>query len=133
MDKIFIHALKTETIVGIFDWERQVKQTVILDIECSADIRKAALSDSIDDTLNYKAVAKRVLAFVEASSYHLVETLAERLAMLILREFGVAWVRIVLSKPGAIRNSRDVGVVLERRVSDLATWRGEVPQVSPAA
>ena len=133
MDKIFIHALKTETIVGIFDWERQVKQTVILDIECSADIRKAALSDSIDDTLNYKAVAKRVLAFVEASSFHLVETLAERLAMLILREFGVAWVRIVLSKPGAIRNSRDVGVVLERRVSDLSTWRGEVSQAGPAA
>lgn len=133
MDKIFIHALKTETIVGIFDWERQVKQTVILDIECSADIRKAALSDSIDDTLNYKAVAKRVLAFVEASSFHLVETLAERLAMLILQEFGVAWVRIVLSKPGAIRNSRDVGVVLERRVSDLSTWRGEAPQASPSA
>ena len=117
MDKIFIHALKTETIVGIFDWERQVKQTVILDIEFSADIRKAALSDSIDDTLNYKQVAKRVLAFVEASSFHLVETLAERVAALILEEFGVAWVRIVLSKPGAIRGSRDVGVSLERRVS----------------
>lgn len=119
MDKIFIHALKTEAIVGIFDWERQVKQTVIIDIEFSADIRKAALSDSIDDTLNYKAVAKRVLAFVEASSFHLVETLAEHLAVLILQEFGVAWVRIALCKPGAIRGSRDVGVVLERRVSDL--------------
>jgi dihydroneopterin aldolase len=117
LDKIFIHALKTETIVGIFDWERQVRQTVILDIEFSADIRKAALSDSIDDTLNYKQVAKRVVAFVEASSFHLVETLAERVATLILEEFGVAWVRIVLSKPGAIRGSRDVGVMLERRAS----------------
>jgi dihydroneopterin aldolase len=123
MDTIFIHALKTETIVGIFDWERQVKQTVILDIEFSADIRKAALTDSIDDTLNYKRVAKRVLAFVEESRFHLVETLAEHLAMLILEEFGVAWVRISLSKPGAIRSSRDVGVMLERVVADLGGWR----------
>jgi 7,8-dihydroneopterin aldolase/epimerase/oxygenase len=123
MDKIFIHALKTETIVGIFDWERQVKQTVVLDIEFSADIAKAARSDSIDDTLNYKAVAKRVLAFVEESSFHLVETLAEHVAMLILEDFGVSWVSLVLSKPGAIRNSRDVGVMLERTLSDLQTWR----------
>ena len=123
MDKIFIHALKTETIVGIFDWERQVKQTVVMVIEFSADIRKAALSDSIDDTLNYKGVAKRVLAFVEESSFHLVETLAEHIAMLILEEFGVSWVSIALSKPGAIRSSRDVGVKLERTRSDLETWR----------
>ena len=123
MDKIFIHALKTETIVGIFDWERQVKQTVVMDIEFSADIRKAALSDSIEDTLNYKRVAKRVLAFVDESSFHLVETLAEHVAMLILDEFGVGWVRIVLSKPGAIRSSRDVGVMLERSAADLTTWR----------
>jgi dihydroneopterin aldolase len=123
MDKIFIHALKTETIVGIFDWERQVKQTVVMDIEFSADIAKAALSDSIDDTLNYKGVAKRVLAFVDESSFHLVETLAERIAMLILEEFGVSWVSITLSKPGAIRGSRDVGVTLERTRQDLVRWR----------
>jgi dihydroneopterin aldolase len=121
MDKIFIHALKTETIVGIFDWERQVKQTVVMDIEFSADIAKAARSDSIDDTLNYKGVAKRVLAYVEESSFHLVETLAEHVAMLILEEFGVSWVSITLSKPGAIRSSRDVGVMLERTRQDLAT------------
>jgi dihydroneopterin aldolase len=123
LDKIFIHALKTETIVGIFDWERQVKQTVLIDVEFSADIRKAALTDSIDDTLNYKGVAKRVLTFVEASSFHLVETLAEHIAMLLLEEFSVAWVRIALSKPGAIRSSRDVGVILERQLQDLQTWR----------
>jgi dihydroneopterin aldolase len=130
MDKIFIHALKTEAIVGIFDWERQVKQTVLMDLELSADIRKAALSDSIDDTLNYKRVAKRVLAFVAASQFHLVETLAEHLAMLMLEEFGVAWVGISLSKPGAIRNSRDVGVVLERDREDLRKWR---ERTKPAA
>ena len=131
MDKIFIHALKTETIVGIFDWERQVKQTVVMDIEFSADIAKAARSDSIDDTLNYKGVAKRVLAFVEESSFHLVETLAENIAMLILEEFGVSWVSITLSKPGAIRGSRDVGVMLERTVQDLARRTRTAAHVSP--
>jgi 7,8-dihydroneopterin aldolase/epimerase/oxygenase len=123
MDKIFIHALKTETIVGIFDWERQVKQTVVMDIQFSADIAKAARSDSIDDTLNYKGVAKRVLAFVDESSFHLVETLAQHIAMLILEEFGVQWVSITVSKPGAIRSSRDVGVMLERTRQDLTAWR----------
>jgi 7,8-dihydroneopterin aldolase/epimerase/oxygenase len=129
MDKIFIHALKTEAIIGIFDWERQVKQTVIVDIEISAEIRKAALSDSIDDTLNYKRIAKRVLAFVEASKFHLVETLAEHVAMLVLEDFGVAWVRISLSKPGAIRNSRDVGVMLERNRNDLETWHAHAAAI----
>ena len=123
MDKIFIHALKTETIIGIYDWERQVRQTVLIDVEIGADIRKAALTDSIEDTLNYKRVAKRVLAFVEASQFHLVETLAEHLAMLILEEFGVGWVRIALSKPGAVRSSRDVGVALERDSGSLDSWR----------
>ena len=122
-DTIFIHGLKTETIIGIFDWERQVKQTILIDFEISADVRKAASTDSIDDTLNYKRVAKRVLAFVEQSAFHLVETLAEHVAMLVLEEFGVAWVRVTLSKPGAIRSSRDVGVNLERDVHDLDKWR----------
>ena len=123
MDKIFVRTLKAEAIIGIFDWERQVKQTVVLDIEMAANIRKAALTDSIEDTLNYKGVAKRVLAFVAASQFHLVETLAEHVAMLILEEFNVEWVGIVLSKPGAVRSSRDVGVALERDRSRLAEWR----------
>jgi dihydroneopterin aldolase len=131
MDKIFIHALKTEAIIGIFDWERQVKQTVIVDIEISADIAKAALSDSIDDTLNYKRVAKHVLAFVEESKFHLVETLAEHIAMLILEDLGSAWVRISLSKPGAIRGSRDVGVMLERDRDDLEKWRAHAAAAKP--
>jgi dihydroneopterin aldolase len=122
MDKIFIHALKTEAIIGIFDWERQVRQTVVIDLELSADIRKAALSDSIEDTLNYKRVAKKVLSFVEASQFHLVETLSEHIAMLIIEEFAVSWVRVALSKPGAIRSSRDVGIIIERGRGDLETW-----------
>ena len=123
MDKIFIHALKTEAIIGIFDWERQVKQTILVDLEFSANIRKAALSDSIDDTLNYKKVAKRVLSFIEASQFHLVETMADSIAMLLLEDFGLEWVKVVLSKPGAIRSSRDVGIIIERNRADLDSWR----------
>ena len=123
MDKIFIHALKAEAIIGIYDWERQVRQTVLIDLELAADIRKAAMTDSIDDTLNYKRVAKRILAFVESSQFHLVETLAEHVAMLVLDEFGISWVRITLSKPGAVRSSRDVGVSVERDRQMLETWR----------
>jgi len=123
MDKIFIHALKAEAIIGIYDWERQVRQTVLIDLELAADVRKAALTDSIDDTLNYKRVAKRILAFVESSQFHLVETLAEHVAMLVLDEFGISWVRITLSKPGAVRSSRDVGVSIERDREMLETWR----------
>jgi dihydroneopterin aldolase len=123
MDTIFIHALKSEAIIGIYDWERQVRQTVLIDLEFSADIRRAALTDSIEDTLNYKRVAKSVLGFIETSQFQLVETLAEHIAMLVLEEFGVGWVRIVVSKPGAVRNSRDVGVALERNRESLDGWR----------
>jgi dihydroneopterin aldolase len=118
MDKIFLEGLTTETIIGIFDWEREIRQTIAVDLEMSADIRRAAATDSIEDTLNYKRVAKRVLAFVQESRFQLIETLAERIAALILEEFEVAWVRVTLHKPGAIRHSRDVGVVIERSRQD---------------
>jgi 7,8-dihydroneopterin aldolase/epimerase/oxygenase len=93
---------------------------VVVDLEMPVDCRRAALSDEVADTLDYKKVAKRVLAFIAASEFQLVETLAERLALLVLAEFGVEWVRVSLNKPGAIRNSRDVGVVIERSRTDLA-------------
>jgi 7,8-dihydroneopterin aldolase/epimerase/oxygenase len=127
MDKIFIHALKAEAIIGIYDWERQVRQTVLIDLELAADVRKAALTDSIDDTLNYKRVAKRILALVEGSKFHLVETLAEHVAMVVLEDFGISWVRVILSKPGAVRSSRDVGVSVERDRGMLESWRARAP------
>jgi dihydroneopterin aldolase len=132
MDKIFIHALKAEAIIGIYDWERQVRQTVLIDLELAADVRKAALTDSIDDTLNYKRVAKRILALVESSQFHLVETLAEHVAMLVLDEFGISWVRVILSKPGAVRSSRDVGVSVERGREMLETWRARAAGAQPS-
>ena len=118
-DRIFLRELKTEAIIGIYDWERRVRQTISVDLEVPGDVRRAAASDRIEDTLNYKLVAKKVLAFVEASEYHLVETLVEEIAQLVLREFGLEWVKVSLSKPGAIRGSRDVGVTIERRRADL--------------
>ena len=119
-DRIFLRGLTTECIIGFIDWERRVKQTVVLDLELPVDCRHAARTDEVADTLDYKKVAKRVLAYVAASECKLVETLAHRLALMILAEFGLPWVRISLNKPGAIRNSRDVGVVIERTRADLA-------------
>jgi 7,8-dihydroneopterin aldolase/epimerase/oxygenase len=113
VDKIFLTALSTEAVIGIFDWEREIRQRVEIDLEMSLDLTPAGKSDSIDDTLNYKSVAKRVLAFVGESRFRLVETLAERIAGLLLAEFPIVRVRVTVHKPGAIRNSSDVGVIIE--------------------
>lgn len=120
MDKIFLSSLSVECIVGIWEWERRVKQTVIIDIEMAADIRKAAASDHIEDTIDYKKVAKALLSFVGESQFQLVETLTERIAELIVTRFGVSWVRVRLNKQGAIRGARDVGIQIERRAEDYA-------------
>ncbi len=120
-DRIFLRGLSVECIIGFIDWERRVKQTVVLDLEIPVDCRTASRSDEVTDTVDYKAVAKRVIAFVEASEFKLVETLAQRLAMLIIEEFSLSWVRLSINKPGAIRGSRDVGVVLERTRADLTS------------
>ncbi len=114
MDIIFLRDLRIETVIGIWEWERKIRQTVSIDLEMSADIAKAAASDSVDDTLNYKLVAKRVQQFVGESSFQLVETLAENVAKIVLDEFDVAWVRVRVNKPGAIRGAKDVGVIVER-------------------
>ena len=113
-DSIFLQDLKVETIVGIWDWERKIRQTVSIDIEMAADVAKAAETDNIEGTLNYKAVAKRVQQFVGDSEYQLVETLAEKIAETILTEFDIAWIQLRVSKPGAIRNAKNVGVVIRR-------------------
>lgn len=113
-DTIFLRDLKVETVIGIWEWERKIRQTVSIDLEMGADIRHAAVTDHIDDTLNYKAVAKRVQQFVGESSFQLVETLAEKIAALVLDEFDLPWIVVRVSKPGAIRGARDVGVRIYR-------------------
>ncbi len=114
MDIVFIRDLQIETVIGIYDWERKVRQIISLDIDMASDIKKAASSDNIDDTLSYKTVAKRLIAFVEQSEFELVEALAENICEIILGEFNVPWVRLTLNKPGAVRGSKSVGVMIER-------------------
>lgn len=114
MDIIYVRDLRIETIIGIFDWEREIKQTVSIDLEMAADNRRAANNDCIDDALDYKAVAKRIIFFVERAEYQLVETLAEEIASIVRNEFDVSWLRLRVGKPGALRGSTDVGVIIER-------------------
>ncbi|ACE84713.1 dihydroneopterin aldolase [Cellvibrio japonicus] len=114
MDIVYIRDLRIDTIIGIYDWEREVRQTVSIDLEMATDIRQAAATDDIQYALNYKAVSKRLISYVENRNALLVETLAEELAALIREEFQVPWLRLRLSKPGAVRGSRDVGLIIER-------------------
>lgn len=115
MDKVFIEGLTIDALIGIYDWERRIRQDLVFDLEMGFDNRRPAASDDIADTLNYKAVSKRLEAFVRASEFGLVETLAERCAAIVLDEFDVHWLRLKLSKPGAVRGARAVGVIIERQ------------------
>ena len=114
MDIVYIRDLRIDTIVGIYDWEREIRQTISLDLEMASDISKAAATDDIQYALNYKAVAKRLIAFVEQSEFLLVETMAEEIAKIVMSEFQVPWLKLRLSKPGAVRGSKDVGLIIER-------------------
>ncbi len=118
MDIVFIRDLRIDTVIGIYDWEREIRQTVAFDLEMGADIRRAAATDAIDEALDYKAVSKRLVEFVRASEFQLVETLAERCAAIVLQEFKVPWVRLTLNKVGAVSAARDVGVMIERGSRD---------------
>ncbi|WP_341937673.1 dihydroneopterin aldolase [Marinimicrobium sp. C2-29] len=114
MDIVYIRDLQVNTIIGIYDWEREVRQTISLDLEMASDIRRAAETDDIQYALNYKAVSKRLIAYLEKRDAQLVEALAEEVATIVREEFGVAWVKLRLSKPGALRGARDVGLIIER-------------------
>jgi dihydroneopterin aldolase len=118
VDRIFLRDLKVETVIGIFEWERRVRQIVSLDVELATDVRGAARADSIDNALNYKQIAKRLTAFIGETKFQLVESLAEAVARIIVTEFSVAWVRVSVAKPGAIEGSREVGVTIERTTAD---------------
>ena len=113
-DKVLIEGLEVRTVIGIYDWEREIRQTVRLDLEMAWDISKAGKSDDIADTLDYKAVSKRLISFVEGSSFGLIEALAEHCARIVIDEFGVHWLRLKMSKPGAVRGSENVAVLIER-------------------
>lgn len=115
MDIIYIRDLRIDTVIGIYDWERRIRQTVRIDLDLGADIRTAAQSDRIDDTLSYKDIAKRLIKFVGESEFLLIETLAERIAELIFAEYEVPWLKLTLGKPGAVSGAGEVGIIIERR------------------
>jgi dihydroneopterin aldolase len=114
MDIVYIRELEIETIIGIYDWEREHKQVVSLDLEMGTDISVAASTDDIEKALDYKAVAKRLIEFVESSDFYLVETLAEKIASIVIQEYEVPWIKLRVGKPGAVTGSKDVGVIIER-------------------
>jgi dihydroneopterin aldolase len=114
VDKLFLRELKVDTVIGFHEWERRIKQTVSIDLEIGADSRAAAAVDAEAGAMNYEAIAKRLVEYVGASQYRLVETLAEAVARIVIGEFGAPWVRVTVAKPGAIPGARDVGIVIER-------------------
>jgi len=114
MDTVYIKGLQTDAVIGVHDWERDIRQALVLDLELASDNRAAAAGDSLERAVDYEAISRRVLAYVGASRFHLIETLAERVAQLVLEEFGVSWLRLSVAKPGAVAQAREVGVVIER-------------------
>jgi dihydroneopterin aldolase len=114
MDIIFLRGLEIETIIGIYEWERVTLQTVVLDLEMATDIREAARSEGIEYCLDYKAISTRLLDFIGSSHFLLVETLAESVAEIVLKEFNVPWLRLTVDKKGAVPAARGVGVIIER-------------------
>ena len=114
MDKVYIKGLKTDAVIGVYDWERDIRQTLVLDLELASDNRAAAANDAIEDAVDYDAISGRILAYVADSEFELIETLAERVAEIVMREFDIPWVRLKLSKPGAVADAEDVGVIIER-------------------
>ena len=114
MDTIFIHGLQCECVIGVWEWEKKITQTLVLDIDLATDIRPAAESDALDQTLDYKKISDRVIEFAQANRFDLIESLIERLAEVILAEFDVPWVRIKLDKGGVVKRVKHVGVIIER-------------------
>lgn len=119
-DIVYIRELAVEAVIGVFEWERRIRQKLTFDLEMSTDTSVAAATDELDSTLDYKAIAKRIKAYTEESEFNLVETLAERVAEIVIREFGVESLRMTVNKPGAVSTARDVGVIVQRTADDYA-------------
>ncbi len=114
VDIVYLRDLRIPAVIGVFEWERRVRQVIAIDLDMACDVARAARTDALADALDYKAVAKRLIGFVEESRFQLVETLAERIAELVRQEFQVGWIRVRINKTGAVRGARDVGVIIER-------------------
>lgn len=114
MDIVYIEGLKVETVIGIYDWEREIRQTVTVDLQMATDIRQAAATEDIDNCISYQTVSERLISFISESEFLLVETMAEEIAQIVQNEFGVRWLKLKLGKPGAVPAAKDVGVIIER-------------------
>ncbi len=114
MDTIFLNELRVDALIGVWEWERRIRQTLIIDIEMGTDTRRAGASDDLHDTVDYKAVTDRIIAFTRASEFRLIEALGEGITHIMMQEFGVPWVRLRINKQGILREARDVGIVIER-------------------
>jgi dihydroneopterin aldolase len=110
---VYIKGLRAQAVIGVYEWERDIRQLLVLDLEMASDTTKAAASDEIVQALDYATISQRVIALVESSEYQLIETLANAVATMIQRDFGVPWLRLRLSKPGAVAAAEDVGVIIE--------------------
>ena len=116
MDIVYIRGLKAEAVIGVYDWERDIRQQLVIDLDLASDNRGAAQDDDIALAVDYDAISRRLLEYVGQSDFQLIETLAERLAALLQSEFGVPWLRLRLAKPGAVAAADEVGVEIERGV-----------------
>jgi 7,8-dihydroneopterin aldolase/epimerase/oxygenase len=114
MDITYIRGLKIDTVIGIYDWEREIKQTVSLDLDMGCDIKRASATEDLQYTLDYEAISNCLIDFVEGSAFQLIETMAEQGAALVMARFNIPWIRFKVSKPGAITAADDVGVIIER-------------------
>ncbi|GLS25637.1 dihydroneopterin aldolase [Marinibactrum halimedae] len=125
-DIVFIRDLEVEAVIGVFDWERRVKQRLVFDVEMATNIVKAAKTDNLEYAINYRAVADELIEFVSHSEFQLIESLVEHLSMKLNEKFGLSWVRLTVHKPGAVKEARDVGVVIERTFSSPMDDQGRL-------
>ena len=114
MDIVYVRGLEVKTVIGVYDWEREIKQPVSVDLDMACDISKAADTDDHKYVLDYKIVCVRVTEFIEKSDLQLLEAMAEAIAALVRKEFHVPWVRVRVGKPAAITGAKEVGVLIER-------------------
>ncbi|EGH42077.1 dihydroneopterin aldolase [Pseudomonas syringae] len=114
MDRVFIEGLEVDTVIGAYDWERGIRQCLRLDLSFAWDNRPAAAGDDLSKALDYVSVSTRIQAFAEQAQFQLVETFAERLAEVLMGEFNIPWLRLKLTKPGAVAAAAGVGVEIER-------------------
>ena len=114
MDIVYITGLKLDAVIGVYDWERDIRQTLVLDLEMASDTRRGAATDAVEDTLDYAEISEAISALVTGSSYQLIESLAEAVARCVMTDFAVPWLRLRVSKPGAVAAAEDVGVIIER-------------------